>query len=167
MRLAPAVVPLLTALVVSHLLVAQLVAADDAATAAAAAAAPRPAAPQLGIALAHDGNFTLSVGGSVVATSGAVIVQAARPVFTPFRVPLLAARTLHATDLCADWAARSVLGSWVGVRRLFHHSLFLTASRMVLLKILVLPWPQLPTALCRLRGVLCCHCARVVCAPML
>ena len=27
---------------------------------------------------------------------------------------------------------RSVLGSWVGVRRLFHHSLFLTASRMVL-----------------------------------
>ena len=27
---------------------------------------------------------------------------------------------------------RSVLGSWVGVRRLFHLSLFLTASRMVL-----------------------------------
>ena len=34
--------------------------------------------------------------------------------------------------VCADWAARSVLGSWVGVRRLFHHSLILTASRMVL-----------------------------------
>ena len=32
----------------------------------------------------------------------------------------------------------SVLGSWVGVRRLFQHSLFLTAYRMVLPKILVL-----------------------------
>ena len=30
-----------------------------------------------------------------------------------------------------DWAARSVLGSRVGIRRLFHLSLFLTASRMV------------------------------------
>ena len=33
---------------------------------------------------------------------------------------------------------RSVLGSWVGVRRLSHISLFLPASRMVLPKILVL-----------------------------
>ena len=36
-----------------------------------------------------------------------------------------------------DWAARSVLGSWVGMRRTFHLSVFLTASRMVLPKILV------------------------------
>ena len=35
-------------------------------------------------------------------------------------------------------ATASVLGSWVGVRRIFHLSLFLTASRMVLPKILVL-----------------------------
>ena len=33
---------------------------------------------------------------------------------------------------------RSVLGSWVGVRRLFHISLFLAAPRVVLPKILVL-----------------------------
>ena len=35
-------------------------------------------------------------------------------------------------------ASTQVLGSWVGVRRLLHLSLFLTASRMVLPKILVL-----------------------------
>ena len=38
----------------------------------------------------------------------------------------------------AGRGAGAVLGSWVGVRRLFRHSLFLTASRMVLPKILVL-----------------------------
>ena len=42
------------------------------------------------------------------------------------------------------WVAahRSVLGSWVAVRRLLHHYLFLTASRMVLPKILVLTWER-------------------------
>ena len=33
---------------------------------------------------------------------------------------------------------RAVLGSWVGARRLFHIPVFLTASRVVLPKILVL-----------------------------
>ena len=35
------------------------------------------------------------------------------------------------TMSCACHDARSVLGSWVSVRQLFHLSLFLTASRMV------------------------------------
>ena len=35
-------------------------------------------------------------------------------------------------------AGAPVLGSWVGERRLFHHYLFLSASRVVLPKILVL-----------------------------
>ena len=39
-----------------------------------------------------------------------------------------------------------VLGSWVGVRRLIHHSLFPTASRMVLPKILVLTAGRSPAA---------------------
>ena len=39
---------------------------------------------------------------------------------------------------CGGSICRSVLGSWVGVRRLFHRSLFLSASRVVLPKILVL-----------------------------
>ena len=43
-------------------------------------------------------------------------------------------RTMSTMSSCR----RSVLGSWVGVRRLFHLSFFLTASRMVLPKILVL-----------------------------
>ena len=40
---------------------------------------------------------------------------------------------------------RSVLGSWVGVRRLFHLSLFLAAYRVVLPEILVLPPHPLAT----------------------
>ena len=43
---------------------------------------------------------------------------------------------LEVPDVCVF--SSPVLGSWVGVRRLFHRSLFLTASRMVLPKILVL-----------------------------
>ena len=48
-------------------------------------------------------------------------------------------RTRRWTPAVHLWrrTARSVLGSWVGVRRLLHHSLFLTASRMVLPNILV------------------------------
>ena len=42
-------------------------------------------------------------------------------------------RALAGQDPATRWGiARSVLGSWVGVRHLFHLSLFLTAPRMVL-----------------------------------
>ena len=60
-----------------------------------------------------------------------------------YRARQHASRLPHAIGLvtAADWAARSVLGSWVGVRRLFHLSLSLTAYRMVLPKILVLDAP--------------------------
>ena len=51
---------------------------------------------------------------------------------------MAALREQHARGGGASLATRSVLGYWVGVRRLSHLSLFLTAYRMVLPKILVL-----------------------------
>ena len=67
---------------------------------------------------------------------------------TPRRAPAPLPRTSRATGQTRSRstyacppphpAAAPVLGSWVGVQRRFHLSLFLTASRMVLPKILVL-----------------------------
>ena len=57
------------------------------------------------------------------------------------RVAWVAPADFRRVGACRDGALRTcvlVLGYWVGARRPFHLSLFLTASRMVLPKILVL-----------------------------
>ena len=65
----------------------------------------------------------------------------------PARSKLWIALSLLATAggaAAVPLSRRSVLGSWVGVRRLFHLSVFLTASRIVLPKILVLTRCPIP-----------------------
>ena len=73
-----------------------------------------------------------------VTSAGCAVGFGCSLVASPTGLPPVYLRAIGGTGAQLCHPARPVLGSWVGVRRLLHHSLFLTAPRVVLPKILVL-----------------------------